>query len=60
MEDEECSEVFPKGSFRVAYKKGKNLKEITAPSRSMFAGTEGPVDRNRLSRGVVKNVGNVG
>ena len=41
MEDEECREVFPKGSFRVA-------KEIIVPSRSVFAGTDGPVDRNRL------------
>ena len=48
MEDEECREVFPNGSFRVAYKKGhKNLKEIIAPSRSVFAGTEGPVGRNK-------------
>ena len=62
MEDEECREVFPKGSFRVACKKGhKNLKEITVPSRSVFAGTEGPVGRNRSGReGSFKNVGNVG
>ena len=51
MENEECREVFPKGSFKVAYKKGhKNLKEIIAPSRSVFAGTEGPVGRNRSFR----------
>ena len=51
MEDEECREVFPKGSFRVAYKNGhKKLKEIIAPSRSVFAGTEGPVGRNRSGR----------
>ena len=62
MEDEECREVFPKGSFRVAYKKGhKNLKEIIAPSRSVFAGTEGPVGRSKSGReGSCKNVGNVG
>ena len=51
MGDEKCREVFPKGSFKGAYKKGhKNLKEIIAKSRSMFARTEGPVDRNRLGR----------
>ena len=62
MEDEECREVFPNGSFRVAYKKGhKNLKEIIAPSRSVFAGTEGPVSRNGSGReGSCKNVGNAG
>ena len=62
MEDEECREVFPKGSFRVAFKKGhKNLKEIIAPSRSLFARTEGPVGRNRLDRErSCKNVGIVG
>ena len=62
MEDEECREVFSKGSFRVAYKRGhKNLKEIIALSRSMFSGTEGPVDRNRLSRkGSCKNCGKLG
>ena len=62
MEDEECREVFPKGSFRVAYKKGhKNLKEIIAPSRSVFAGTEGPVGRNRSGReGSCKKCGKCG
>ena len=41
----------PKGSFKVAYKKGhRNLKEIIAPLRSVFAGTEGPVGRNRSGR----------
>ena len=49
MEDEECREVFPKGSFRVAFKKGhKNLEEIIAPSRSMFSIREGPCGKNRL------------
>ena len=62
MEDEECREVFPKGSFRVAYKKGhKNLKEIIAPSRSVFAGTEGPVGRNGSGReGSCKKCGKCG
>ena len=43
MEDEECREVFPKGSLRVVFKKvHKNLKEIIAPSRSMFLIMDGP------------------
>ena len=51
MEDEECREVFPKGSFRVAFKKGhNNLEEIIAPSRSMFSITEGPGGKNRLGK----------
>ena len=37
--------------FHFIYEKDhKNLKEVISPSRSMFAGTEGPVDRNRLGR----------
>ena len=51
----------------MAFKKGhKNLKEIIAPSRSMFSITEGPGGKNRLGKegtrgkGAVKNVGNVG
>ena len=62
MEDEECREIFPKESFRVAFKKGhKNLKEIIAPSRSMFLRTEGPVGRNRLGReGSCKKCGKYG
>ena len=32
-EDDECRNLFPKGSFRVSYKRGhKNLKELIAPS----------------------------
>ena len=62
MEDEECREVFPKGSFRVAYKRGhKNLKETIAPSRSVFAGAEGPVGRKRSGReGSCKKCGKCG
>ena len=33
-EDEECRNLFPKGSFRVSYRRGhKNLKELLAPSK---------------------------
>ena len=33
-EDDECRNLFPKGSFRVSYKRGhKNLKELIAPSK---------------------------
>ena len=36
-EDEECRQLFPKGSFRMAYKRGhNNLKEIVAPSRILM------------------------
>ena len=51
MEDEECREVFSKGSFRVAFKKGhKNLKDIIAPSRSMLSIMEGPCGKNKLGK----------
>ena len=55
-------EVFPKGSFRVAFKKGhKNLKEIIAPSRSMFLIMEGPCGKNRLGKkGSCKKCGKCG
>ena len=33
-EDDERRNLFPKGSFRVSYKRGhKNLKELIAPSK---------------------------
>ena len=36
-EDKECRQLFPKGSFRMAYKRGhKKLKEIVAPSRILI------------------------
>ena len=62
MENEECWEVFPKGSFRVAFKKGhKNLKQTIAPSRSMFSITEGPGGKNRLGKeGSCKKCGKCG
>ena len=32
--DEECRNLFPRGSFRVSYSGGhKNLKELSAPSK---------------------------
>ena len=44
-EDEECNKLFPKGSFRMAYKRGhKNLKEILAPST--ISTPEGELGRN--------------
>ena len=36
-ENKECCQLFPKGSFRMAYKRGhKNLKEIVEPSRILI------------------------
>ena len=33
-EDDQCKQLFPRGTFRVAYKRGhKNLKELIAPAR---------------------------
>ena len=47
-EDEECNKLFPKGSFRMAYKRGhKNLKEILAPST--ISTLEGELGRNSKS-----------
>ena len=40
-EDQQCKKLFPKGSFRVSYKRGhKNLKELLAPSRVVFENTD--------------------
>ena len=45
VEDEECNKPFPKGSFRMADKRGhKNLKEILAPST--ISTPEGELGRN--------------
>ena len=60
-EDEECNKLFPKGSFRMAYKRGhKNLKEILAPST--ISTPEGELGRNCKIWQCknVKNVGQVG
>ena len=47
-ENEECNKLFPKGSFRMAYKRGrKNLKEILAPST--ISTLEGELGRNSKS-----------
>ena len=47
-EDEECNKLFPKGSYRIAYKRGhKNLKEILAPST--ISTLEGEPGRNSKS-----------
>ena len=36
-EDEQCKTLFPKGSFRVSYKRGhKNLQEFLAPYKVVF------------------------
>ena len=36
-ENNECRQLFPKGCYRMAYKRGhKNLKEIVAPSRILI------------------------
>ena len=44
-EDEECNKLFPKGYFRMAYKRGhKNLKEILASSA--ISTPEGELGRN--------------
>ena len=38
-EDDECRNLFPKGSFRVSYKRShKNLKELIAPSKIALPG----------------------
>ena len=41
LEDDLCKQLFPKGTFRVAYKRGhKNLKELIAPSKVSFRGSK--------------------
>ena len=43
LEDEQCKQLFPKGTFRVAYKRGhKNLKELIAPARLNIGMSVGP------------------
>ena len=33
-DDDQCKPLFPRGTFRVAYKRGhKNLKELVAPAK---------------------------
>ena len=47
-EVEECNKLFPKGSFRMAYKRGhKNVKGILA--LSLFSTLEGGLGRNSKS-----------
>ena len=37
-DDDQCKQLFPRGTFRVAYKRGhKNLKELIAPARVALA-----------------------
>ena len=46
-EDEECNKLFPRGSFRMAYKH-KNLKEMLAPST--IPAPEGERSRNKVGQ----------
>ena len=42
-DDDQCTQLFPRGTFRVAYKRGrKNLKELIAPARVNTGTSVGP------------------
>ena len=42
-DDDQCKQLFPRGTFRVAYRRGhKNLKELIAPARVNTGMSVGP------------------
>ena len=55
-EDEQCKKLFPKGSFRVSYKRGhKNLKEFLASSKVVFENMNA-VSNSKLKGSTMGNV----
>ena len=60
-EDDLCKQIFPKGTFRVAYKRGhKNLKELIGPSKISLRDSKEGIQGKRQYIGKCKNVENVG
>ena len=53
-----CKQLFPKGTFRVAYKRGyKNLKELIAPSKISFRDSKEGSQEKRQYVGICQKCG---
>ena len=60
-EDEQCKKLFPKGSFRVSYKRGhKNLKEFLASSKVVFENMDAVGNSKRQHHGKCVKCGSCG
>ena len=60
-EDGQCKKLFPKGSFRVSYKRGhKNLEEFLAPSKVVFENTDALRHSKRQHHGKCAKCGSCG
>ena len=60
-EDEQCKKLFPKGSFRVSYKRGhKNLKEFLASSKLVFENMDAVSNSKRQHHGKCVKCGSCG
>ena len=56
-----CKQIFPKGTFRVAYKRGhKNLKELIAPSKISFRDSKEGIQGKRQYIGKCQKCGEYG
>ena len=60
-EDDLCKQIFPKGTFRVAYKRGhNNLKELIAPSKISFRDSKEGIQWKRQYIGKCQKCGECG
>ena len=60
-EDDLCKQIFPKGTFRVAYKRGhNNLKELIAPSKISFRDSKEGIRGKRQYIGKCQKCGECG
>ena len=60
-EDDLCKQIFPKGTFRVAYKRGhKNLKELIAPSKISLRDSKEGIQGKRQYIGKCQKCGECG
>ena len=60
-EDDLCKQIFPKDTFRVAYKRGhKNLKELIAPSKISFRDSKEGIQGKRQYIGKCQKCGECG
>ena len=60
-EDDLCKQIFPKGTFRVAYRRGhKNLKELIAPSKISFRDSKEGIQGKRQYIGKCEKCGECG
>ena len=60
-EDDLCKQIFPKGTFSVAYQRGhKNLKELIAPSKISFRDSKEGIQGKRQYIGKCQKCGECG